>query len=100
MPRSVFDDPIATPKNTHLYNLRSYSSSSGVHTAVNCVVVAHAVQHLPAPTAGVPCAAPGVVVIGTGAGFHLLLQDHPTDTTLNLRCREMKQTERNKRNNE
>lgn len=47
--------------------------------------MAHAVQHLPAPTAGVPCAAPGVVVIGTGTGFHLLLQDHPSDTTLNLR---------------
>lgn len=89
MQRSVLMTLQQPPPNTHLCNLLLYSSSSGALTAVNCVVVAHAVQHLPAPTAGVPCAAPGVVVIGTGAGFHLLLQDHPTDTTLNLRRREM-----------
>lgn len=59
--------------------------SGGALTAVNSVVVAHAVQHLPAAAAGVLRAAPRVVVIGTRAGFHLFLQDQPTDTTLNLR---------------
>lgn len=53
-------------------------------TAIDGVVVAGVVQSLLAPSAGVPCAAPGVVVIRTRASFHFFLQDHPANPTLDL----------------
>lgn len=65
---------------------------AGCLTSVDSVAVAHIVQGLFASTAGVatgvgagvPCAAPRVIVIGTRPGFHLLLQNHTAYTTLEL----------------
>lgn len=59
-------------------------------TAIDGVVVgrcavACCVEGFLAPTAGIPRTAPGVIVIETRSGFHLLLQDHPPDATPNLR---------------
>jgi len=57
----------------------------GVLTAVDGVAVrrgagAGGVERLFAPAARIPGASPGVVVIGTRSGFHLLLQDHPANS--------------------
>lgn len=59
---------------------------------VRCGAVACSVECFLAPTTRIPRAAPGVVVIGTRSGFHLLLQDHPPDATPNLRGRGRKKT--------
>lgn len=45
--------------------------------------VARRVERFFAPTLRIPPASPGVVVIGTRSSLHLLLQDHPPDTTPN-----------------
>lgn len=59
-------------------------------TAVDGVVkrgraVARGGERLLAPTTRIPRTAPGVVVIGTRSGFHLLLQDHPPNATPDLK---------------
>lgn len=72
-------------------NKEAGSSGEGrVLTSVEGVVVrrgavASGVECFLAPAARIPGATPGVVVIGTRSGFHLLLQDHPPDATPDLR---------------
>lgn len=75
--------------SSRLYHFSRYLdykiSAADLLTAIDGVVVAGAVQSLLAPSTGVPCAAPGVVVIRTRSGFHLFLQDHPANPTLDLK---------------